>query len=84
MMNIFHIFFERGIIRKIEKTNRFKHKVLRVINKPCKNWVTIHPKKSYNVSLPNNLWLPFVYQPQSEKSNLLIILFLVYTCLVKL
>ena len=41
-------------------------------------FVTVNPKNTYKVEFPDNLWLPLIYQPQSDEIAFEIILFGVY------
>ena len=47
-----------------------------------KLFVTVHPRNAYILELPYHLWLPFLYQPQSDVVAFFIISVYIYKYLV--
>ena len=51
--------------------NQVKHKYSKLHDKTCISLVgliiTVHNTNEYKFKYPDNMWLPFIYQPQSDK-----------------
>ena len=80
-------FFKTNSERKISICDRRIHKDIRIpvdINQPNKKFsVTVQPKNVCKLEFADNIWLPFLDQPQSDIVVLVIIAFHVYNILFK-
>ena len=78
--------FKANDERKRRRYDKITHKAMRIpvdINQTNKKFsITVQPKNACKLEFVDHLWLPFIYQPQSDIIVFAIINFQIYNILV--